>query len=104
MAETGSLEIVLEGVAPEPVGNADLHALTGWRADRCVVVDADGGWVADCGSDVAPLIAASPDLLVALESFAGVWESGRSFAAMDVDEVERIRERARAAIRKARGQ
>lgn len=51
----------------------------------------------------AALIAAAPDLLAALREFTDVWDSGRSFASIDVDDIEAMRRRARAAIAKAEG-
>ncbi len=51
----------------------------------------------------ARLMVAAPELLAALMEFSGVWESGLSFAAMDVDAIEAMRARARAAIAKATG-
>lgn len=37
-----------------------------WFADRSQVVDADGGWIADCSGANAPMVAASADLFAAL--------------------------------------
>jgi hypothetical protein len=51
----------------------------------------------------ARLMVAAPELLDALMEFSGVWDSGHTFAEMDVDDVEAMRARARAAIAKATG-
>lgn len=42
------------------------HTPGPWFARGCEVVDADGGFIAECQTADAPVIAAAPDLLAAL--------------------------------------
>ena len=50
------------------------------------------------------LIAAAPELLVALTDLIAPWNEGRRFVDMDADEVLRLFHNARAALAKARGE
>jgi hypothetical protein len=64
-------------------------------------VDLRAGHELEAIAQIRRLMIDRAALLEALQAFSRVWEEGRKFADMDVEEIEALRSKARAAIAKA---
>lgn len=77
---------------------------SGWQAHGCEVLDADGAWIADCCAEHAPLIAASEDLLAALEDMTARLRVCARVGGSDKEYIDIACSQADAAIARVRSQ